>query len=121
MDVLHQQVIDTLTRAAVLVGQPGTWTQAAYARDLAQRPVADAHQAAVRWCVAGAVRRCAGEVEPPLPFVDVRVRERAIDALRATLQLTPKQSIAEWNDTPGRTQDDVVAALMQTVTRLLAS
>lgn len=100
-----QSIPDVLEAAADLLSKPGAWTQGAYARGKGNRPVNSADEAA-RFCVLGAMNIAAGA-----PKVNLDRNEAHIAFANATG--IPDYLIATWNDTPGRTQDEVVAKLRE--------
>jgi hypothetical protein len=76
-------------------GKPERWTRGAFAR--AKDPgfiVSPLSDDATCWCLWGAVRRAAD---------DAAVSEYMLDVIESTVD----DGIAEWNDRPGRTFDDV--------------
>ena len=75
------------------------WTQGAYARDAAGTPTGSRMPDAVCWCLDGALRATAD--------FDVDAADIARDALASALGM----SVTAWNDSPGRTKDEVIAAL----------
>lgn len=102
-----QTVADVLDAAADLLEKPGAWTQGAYARGKTGRKVTT-RRAAVCFCAIGAMSVAAGcdpAVEGEPWEADVALRKAIGDT-----------QIADWNDTPGRTQDEVVAALRAAAT-----
>lgn len=75
------------------------WTQGALARDELGAEVWPRHPAASCWCLLGAIRRVAlGDTEAE------EARQMVFDQLGSV-------AIATWNDTPGRTQAEVLAVL----------
>lgn len=93
-------VADVLERAAALLEPEGAWTQAAYARGKSGRIVNPQSKAAVCFCMAGAVERAKGDDE-------------TLDERRFIRMAIKRQYIPGWNDAPGRTQTEVVAALRE--------
>lgn len=94
---------DLLDRAAGRVERG--WTQHVYAKDQHGSAVDPRFKGAVLWCAVGALAcdRASG-----------RVAEYAeLSLMRAT-----HQPISVWNDTFGRTQAEVVAAMRETAKRL---
>lgn len=78
------------------------WTQRGYAFDAAGRSVSATSPDAIRWCLYGALHAVGA---------DRPVFEAACDQIRAELGLTSRDSLDLWNDRPGRTQAEVVAAM----------
>jgi hypothetical protein len=89
----------TLNRAADIIEQTG-WTQGAFAIDAAGNPVTALSPTATCYCTIGAIRKAAGG--------HTRVIARANAALCEHLGI---RDTADWNDTAGRTREEVVAAL----------
>src|SRR5688572_12664424 len=90
---------EILNKAADLLEPKGAWTQGWFARDKSRCHVAVESSAAVCWCAAGAIERAS----PPTLYWD---------ALNALARVLPT-SIAVWNDSPERTQAEVVAKLRE--------
>lgn len=91
-------VADILTAAADLIDKPGAWTQYQWARNAAGQPVG-VLDGAVCWDIAGAIVRVAPDYSG-IAF-----------SLDAALKDTVGKSMSGWNDAPGRTQSEAVAAL----------
>lgn len=72
------------------------WCQRANALDLEGHPVGSCNPRARRWCLAGAT---VGECEDARIYI-----YRAL-----TTGEKRYRSVIEWNDCPGRTQEDVIA------------
>jgi len=85
------------------------WTQGAHARDGDGRPVHALSQTACAWCAEGAMAAAAGTVTV---FIDPAVYE-ALGA--ATGRPAPvwlqSRKLNLWNDEPGRTKEQVQAAM----------
>lgn len=81
------------------------WTQGAWARDAAGTARLPFSSAACRWCLAGALR--AGDA----PSGRARLWARAAVG-RAIGDLG---CLVCWNDTPGRTQTEVLAVVAQAI------
>lgn len=84
-------------RAWKLLEPEGAWTQGASARDSGRRVVIFSSERACQWCALGAI----GATYKGYQILDIERR------LRSELA----GSIAVWNDTPERTQAEVVALL----------
>lgn len=91
------------------------WCQGAYAKGgTPEGRFSSVDPRAERFCVVGAVLRAADEAYP-----EALITDRAILRLRAQLRmrqaaeevLGEKTSPALYNDTPGRTRDEVVALI----------
>lgn len=83
------------------------WTQGTYARDARGKDVAPGSPDAVCWCAEGAVA-AAMEVLPAVPYFPHFAK--VISPLAKTISpLVPETVwVCVWNDTPGRTQDEVL-------------
>lgn len=92
-------VSEILSKAADLLEKPGAGTQGGSAFDASGNPVGYGNPAAASWCVEGAIGLAASN----LCEVD-----RAFRAVKRRLGI---RSLYRWNDTPGRTQAEVVAVL----------
>ena len=91
---------EVLAKAADLIEPEGAWTQNAYARGKSGRPVDPENKRyAVCWCAVGAISRIAAAGSAPW-WTARRPLERVIG----------QSCLPDWNDTPGRTQAEVVAA-----------
>jgi hypothetical protein len=92
-------VSQILNEAADLLEQPGAWTQGKDARNELGAGTYSADLRACSFCILGAIRRVGGTGHD---------RWKAVGALCRSLGI---ENIAEWNDAPERTQEEVVAAL----------
>jgi hypothetical protein len=97
-----ETVADVLNAAADLLEKPGAWTQDAYARSAKGNKVLPAGDKAVCWCASGALARVQGLGGYEAEYSD------AGHVLARTVSII---DIPIWNDTPERTQAEVVAAL----------
>ena len=100
-----QTVADVLDAAATRIEQPGAWTQDAYAKRADGSTTTTTADDAVCWCAVGAIGSVAGGLGEPIVAL-------ATDFLCEALET----SIADFNDAPGRTQSEVVAALRAAAT-----
>lgn len=91
--------LDVLRDARDLLNDPARWTQGAHARDHHGGPVGPAANAACAWCLLGALRRVARSAS---------ACDAAEDALHYMADIW---DLAIWNDHPGRTHADIIAAL----------
>ena len=92
------QTPSTVLRAAAdLLAKPGAWTQGALARGATRRPTMALSKRAVCWCAKGAMAAVSWYGETYF-------------AALGALEVVAGDSIVDWNDTPGRTQEEVVAA-----------
>ena len=87
-------------RLYTLLSPSGTWCQGHYAFDKYGQPVNPESSHAVRWDLLGAIRR--------VYLQDGEARTLIYDVLVAKVG-----PLAEWNDTPGRTQNDVLTLLKE--------
>jgi hypothetical protein len=86
-------------KAYELLDSPEKWTQGAMARNADGDVVAVTSPKAVRWCLAGAIKRSNGTED----------WEKAYDAFFET----NKRRGISWNDAPERTFEEVRAALIE--------
>ena len=91
-------IADILNRAADRLEQPNAWSQHVMATTASRQVVAARDPRACQWCSMGAI---SAETDDP------NIRFCVDGALRAAIN---SRSIAHWNDAPGRTQTEVVAA-----------
>jgi hypothetical protein len=103
-------------RAAVAAVLAQGWTQGALARDAVGQEVEPDSPDAVCWCLIGAMQRGAGPTYPNYAALRDTLRQdlgirREFEALGEEVTLT------RWNDTPGRTQAEVVALVRGQETR----
>ena len=84
------------------------WTQGEYARDAEGVPVNSRHPSAVCWCASAALHATDNYGEERLA---------AYRGLCAAIGTNGFQ-LFEWNDTPGRTQAEVLAAFDQAIAAL---
>lgn len=104
-------VADVLNYAANLVAEPGGWMQGGFANNAKGLGVDAADAEATCFCAVGAVIAARARLEAhnldtttDLVFYARRVAQPGV----ADHLLDP---LSEWNDNPGRTQDEVVALL----------
>jgi hypothetical protein len=88
---------EVLERAADLIEPAGAWIQGNWARDAMQRVPETIDGTATCWCLYGATRQTARN-------------SRWEDLTRFIRPIVGGEPIS-WNDEPGRTQAEVVAAL----------
>ena len=103
----EQEVAELLRKAAYRVGQPGAWTQHYLARlkngtGTYVRNVLNSSEIGSR-CMLGALY-CEYDMDPA-PNIHA--------AYDAVVKSIGTGLIADWNDSPQRTQDEVVAALVR--------
>lgn len=97
-------VADILTAAADLIEKPGAWTQGAFARDEHGCSTGWRSEDAKCFCVSGAITR-AGDRPAGL--------NRAWQVFNDWTIKRGFSHLARFNDAPGRTQAEVVAALRE--------
>jgi len=84
-----------------LLSKPGAWCQKAEAKDETGTTVAGDSSKACQWCLLGALMRCFPGDDDHYDIARFKVR-----------QAIPEDSlISTWNDSPARTQAEVVALL----------
>jgi hypothetical protein len=98
-------LIPLLEAGLARISPPGAWTQGYYARNAAGNPVTSTAPEAVCWCAAGAI------VAGPLAWWQAATR---------LLSEVVGGSLADWNDEPGRTQDEVLAVYREAIARCQA-
>ena len=108
-------VAGTLNAAADLLEKPGAWTQGEYGLDEDGYGLTGVHQLqsrAVCLCTVGALA-VAGNA------ASIRYAEEEADAVHALASVLGISvgRVAAWNDAPGRTQAEVVAALREAALR----
>lgn len=99
-------IAEVLDRAADLIEPEGAWTQNEEARDALGYPVRSISAAASCWCIVGATFSVCR---------DLILSSDADSFLADTLpdEVGFGADVAEWNDTAGRTQAEVVAKLRE--------
>lgn len=95
---MTQSVSEVLDRAADLLESEGRWTQGALARTKMGHCIGPEEANSACWCALGAIMH----VGKGLNLQPVIIAMRTI---------TGGSAIGDWNDAPGRTQDEVVQAL----------
>ena len=104
-------VSEILTKAADLLEKPGAWTQGDYARNyvgegysdyIADRADEGGTFEPVCFCTIGALNHVRGKEADAALWGELR---------NPVVSVVGEINIADWNDTPGRTQAEVVAAL----------
>ncbi len=93
---------EVLEAAADLLEKPGAWTQGCFARNAEGRKVDMWSLEASCFCVSAAIQKSEG----PRRF-------GAWDRFDGYIRQRGFRHMAEFNDAPGRTQAEVVAALRQ--------
>ena len=101
------RVAAVLNAAADLLEKPGAWTQGEMARDESGSGVEERDPKAQCWCVIGAVARATTDLTGWVSNTYVEART----TLALAVGTDADGGIPDWNDTPGRTQAEVVKAL----------
>lgn len=107
---MTKSVKEILNAAADLLERPGAWTQGDYARDDVGLGIGEFSEIEIEkggfepacFCMIGAVNRARGSDLDASLWGALR---------RPIWDVLGEQNIADWNDAPGRTQAEVVAAL----------
>lgn len=109
---MDQQLIDDMKAARAVIEKPGTWTQEALARDRNLNSTSSYDTDACMWCTVGAVRKALNfdvATDPSVVAREVNVRRALQDAVGG--------GIIWFNDRPGRTQDEVLAAFDKAIAK----
>ena len=95
---------EILIAARAKIEAPERWTQGAYAKTAKRNKANPRSPRATCWCILGAVAAVTGD-NPNRP-------DRAISSgLAAAARVDAyNECVIEWNDTPGRTHAEVLAA-----------
>lgn len=99
-------VKQVLIEARRLIAEKG-WTQGVNARNSKGRVVKPTYKGAVCFCIYGALGRVVEELS--------EVHDEAVALLEHEVQ--PK-FVSEWNDTPGRTREEVLAVFDRAIGEL---
>ena len=105
------QISEALRAARELLA--AGWCQGHFARDNTDYPVHYTDSAAVSYCLLGA---CALVVLGE--HSDYDQNHPLIKEIGIALRQATKLHVIDWNDTPGRTQAEVLAAVDATIARL---
>lgn len=107
---------ELLRAARALIAVPERWTQRATARDRAGAWCGAGDPRAARWCPDGALRNRVYRGKKSWPLGLRRDRARAyVAALRALEAAIGVPVLQHWNDAPGRTHAQVVAAFSMAI------
>lgn len=98
-------------RAAAAARLARGWTQDAYARTAAGRPIGPTCDNAASWCLYGALHAEMGGLPERPSHERLRTVGEVCDQIRTELGLPASISLGDWNDAPERTQAEVVAAV----------
>lgn len=103
------ETLPVLEKARELIARPGGWTQGAGARNAYGVMVNTGADEAVCFCAWGALRHIAGD-----SIRNTNTGQVRCEAYRLLGHPDPSE-LAEWNDAPGRTQEEVVAAFARAI------
>ena len=113
----NEEMAAWLRRAADKIEPEGAWTQGAPARNAKGEVVQFASPEATCWCLTGAIAVTSthkwthwDDPEKWGLFIDHN-HSAILEVTTVALKLLRQWSLAGYNDTPGRTQSEVVAAL----------
>lgn len=95
------------------------WIQGRFAISRRDQPVAAWSEAAVAWCLSGAMHRVAHQ-SPDVSPADRGIAAWALLRSMSTPEKRYCTSITTWNDAPNRTKSEVLAAIDSAV-KLLES
>jgi hypothetical protein len=108
MTLNKNPVADVLLAAALLIEPEGAWTQGAFNRDADGETGDDlVVDTPVCWCALGAVAHVLRH-DAAQPWSGA-----ALEAELAIVALLDNSDVPAFNDTPGRTQSEVVAKLRE--------
>jgi hypothetical protein len=100
------QLQDDLDAIIVLLDSPKKWTRIYFAKDASGNRCDPQSVHAVCWCIGGAILAVCGESK--IVSNNQEVNSRTLNVCREIRKYIPKDvTIDKWNDTPGRTFDDV--------------
>jgi hypothetical protein len=100
-----------LQKARERLTPPSAWIKGEFARDSQRRPVHSASAEATCWCSVGALNAALGEVSGGNPN-----RELSGDVVaRHLLRSVTRRPIAQFNDSPYTTHEDVLAAFDEAI------
>lgn len=111
--------LDVLVKARDILAKPGAWTQNAEARDVHNNQVQVGSTDAVCFCVVGGLWQAATIIEreahvynwgPHVKYARVLLEEYVCSG-----QPNKASALVLWNDTVGRTQQDVVNVLDEVI------
>ena len=103
-----------------MLDTPGTWTQRAFARDVHFGPVSPEDPKACWWCLEGSIEAAAYQVLPleehdrhqrHVLFMDTKRMLTEMDGLEGV------SGLIAWNDTEGRTHDEVIDFLDRAISQ----
>jgi hypothetical protein len=106
-------LVNVLKKTKELLTPAGRWTQFGYAKDATGRTVSLQAASAVCFCLVGALQKSGST--PLEPRLDAQL----FFELNKTIG-KDSLSIPSWNDARGRTQEEVLQLLENTISRLEA-
>ena len=109
MNKMTIETIDDLAKATIKILEQG-WTQHTHARDANNDECAYNADDAVCWCLLGAIGKVRFDKERPPGFVDQThwLEWQLLDQMR---NITGSRDVVEWQDSPGRTVNEVISML----------
>ena len=112
-DKKTQTTLDALTgmREILSVG----WCQGKFSKNVHGEPVSPSCMTAIEWCLIGAIQKYQTSVGIRLETHEIN---HVFDTLRTTLELANTKTLVGWNDTPHRTQKQVLELFDKTIERL---
>lgn len=100
---------EILSAAADLIEQPGKWTQYHFgANEAGVSTLSDVHRATC-FCLLGAIDKVRGAEQ----FGGTFAIDLALEYLPSEIVNNPDLTVADWNDEPNRTAEEVAEALRQ--------
>ena len=94
------------------------WVQGTMARDKHDRAVLAESQIACKWCVLGAMSRAAADLRRADTLCHLDALDLASDTVSEVVTEYGTPFAANWNDTPGRTKEQVIDAIKDAIGRL---
>ena len=98
--------------------EPGSWTQHVLARNRRGNPVSSESEEAVIYCIVGAVCHFGARVQRELGAHSCPISTLGDEVNRTRGDYSGKPNLAEWNNDPARTQEDIRKAIWDTLERL---
>lgn len=110
----EKAVVDVLRDARMLLAAESHWVQGALAMDESGRPVNPLAEAAVCWCLEGAIMRADADLD--FPHAGPALAGPAFGAVMAAIggdviSGRHRRSPAQFNDAAGRTHADILRVL----------
>lgn len=109
--VKKANVIEALNRARFVLKEPENWTVGEGARNVLGNAVHPSDRSACRWCLSGAIARVAHPIE-------FSAACEALQAVMISRQYRSGYSVVDWNDANGRTHEDVLKLIDDTIAHL---